>query len=211
MAISDRKERQKAQLRELILDAARDIVVREGFAALSMRKIADAIEYSPATLYLHFENRDAIARAICAAGYADFARELVPAMENEPDPIQRLQIMARSYVAFGLAHPETYRLIFMVSPEYASALSEGNDEERAGEKAFFELVGAFTQLRGTNRLNTELTDLQLAEMLWASLHGIVSLKLTCPLFVSQSAQDLAQQTLQTQLYGLLDAPARPEN
>ncbi|MBB5189506.1 AcrR family transcriptional regulator [Silvimonas terrae] len=193
-------------MRELILEAAREIVVREGFAALSMRKIAEAIEYSPATLYLHFENRDAIARAICAAGYADFARELVPAMESEPDPVTRLEIMAQSYVAFGLTHPETYRLIFMVSPEYASALSEGNDEERAGEKAFFELVGAFTQLRATGRLHGDQTDLQLAEMLWASLHGIVSLKLTCPLFISQSAEEMAQQLLHTQLYGLLQTP-----
>ena len=58
MGIVERKERQKAELREQILDAARAIVLAEGFDALSMRKIADAIEYSPATIYLHFASRD---------------------------------------------------------------------------------------------------------------------------------------------------------
>ena len=62
MGSAERKQRQKAQLREQILEAAREIVVKEGFRALSMRKLADAVEYAPATLYLHFQSRDEIAR-----------------------------------------------------------------------------------------------------------------------------------------------------
>src|ERR1700761_4300374 len=101
MGIAERKNREKQALRERILDASRRIVMREGFAALSMRKIADAIEYSPATLYLHFENRDEIARALCMEGYAQLLDTLKPHL-SVADPAERLKAIWRAYVAFGV-------------------------------------------------------------------------------------------------------------
>ncbi|RKR45911.1 TetR family transcriptional regulator [Paraburkholderia sp. BL17N1] len=124
MGIAERKNRQKQALRERILDAARRIVMREGFAALSMRKIADAIEYSPATLYLHFASRDEIAQALCAEGYAQLLQTFVP-LAGIADPAERLKALGRAYVAFGVAHPETYRLIFMEDPSYTGAALGG--------------------------------------------------------------------------------------
>ena len=124
MGIVERKSRQKQALRERILDAARRIVMREGFAALSMRKIADAIEYSPATLYLHFASRDEIAQALCAEGYAQLLATFVP-LAQIADPAERLKALGRAYVAFGVAHPETYRLIFMEDPSYTGAALGG--------------------------------------------------------------------------------------
>ncbi len=124
MGIVERKSRQKQALRERILDAARRIVVREGFAALSMRKIADAIEYSPATLYLHFASRDEIAQALCAEGYAQLLETFVP-LAQIADPAERLKALGHAYVAFGVAHPETYRLIFMEDPSYTGAALGG--------------------------------------------------------------------------------------
>jgi len=124
MGIAERKNRQKQALRERILDAARRIVMREGFAALSMRKIADAIEYSPATLYLHFASRDEIAQALCAEGYAQLLETFVP-LAGIADPAERLKALGRAYVAFGVAHPETYRLIFMEDPSYTGAALGG--------------------------------------------------------------------------------------
>jgi AcrR family transcriptional regulator len=124
MGIAERKNRQRQALRERILDAARRIVMREGFAALSMRKIAEAIEYSPATLYLHFASRDEIAQALCAEGYAQLLETFVP-LAGIADPGERLKALGRAYVAFGVAHPETYRLIFMEDPSYTGAALGG--------------------------------------------------------------------------------------
>src|ERR1700684_1932545 len=124
MGIVERKNRQKQALRERILDAARRIVMREGFASLSMRKIADAIEYSPATLSLHFASRDEIAQALCAEGYAQLLETFVP-LAQIADPAERLRALGRAYVAFGVAHPQTYRLIFMEDPSYTGAALGG--------------------------------------------------------------------------------------
>ena len=65
MGIKERREREKAEIREKILDAARDLFVSEGYEAVSMRKIADRIEYSPTAIYLHFKDKEAVMRELC--------------------------------------------------------------------------------------------------------------------------------------------------
>ncbi|RZF30415.1 TetR/AcrR family transcriptional regulator [Paraburkholderia sp. UYCP14C] len=229
MGIAERKNRQKQALRERILDAARRIVVREGFAALSMRKIADAIEYSPATLYLHFASRDDIARALCAEGYAQLLATFVPLVQIA-DPAERLKALGRAYVAFGVEHPETYRLIFMEDPSYTGAAlggaagagkdggnpgdaggnaghrgstasrggaaDETNDDP--GDAALHIMIDALDELRAAGRVSASVASMEpavWAEALWASLHGIVALNLTCPVFPSAPLETLVGVTL----------------
>ncbi|CAG4891516.1 TetR/AcrR family transcriptional regulator [Paraburkholderia saeva] len=183
MGIAERKSRQKVALRERILDASRRIVMREGFAALSMRKIADAIEYSPATLYLHFASRDEIARALCAEGYAQLLASFEPLVQIA-DPVERLRALGHAYVAFGIAHPQTYRLIFMEDPSYTdAALAEAADaSDEAGDTSFRLMVDSIDELRAAGRLPASAQGEVWAEALWATMHGVVALKLTCPVF-----------------------------
>lgn len=184
MGIAERKTRQKLELRERILDAARRIVMREGFGALSMRKIAEAIEYSPATLYLHFESRDAIAHALCAEGYAQLLATFEPLIPIA-DPAERLRAIGRAYVAFGVAHPQTYRLIFMEDPSYTGAAlvgDVGGSDEDAGDAAFRLMVESIDALKAQGRLAGSPDSQVCAEALWATMHGIVALHLTCPVF-----------------------------
>ncbi|WP_429324323.1 TetR/AcrR family transcriptional regulator [Paraburkholderia sp. GAS348] len=242
MGIVERKSRQKQALRERILDAARRIVMREGFASLSMRKIADAIEYSPATLYLHFASRDEIAQALCAEGYAQLLETFVP-LAQIADPAERLRALGRAYVAFGVAHPETYRLIFMEDPSYTGAalggvaaasraavsgaavmdadadadagadagagavgeaseitaaktpaagppvsekasLAPAKPDEDSGEAALHIMLCALEELKAAGRLSASMDVTVWAEAFWATLHGIVALNLTCPVFPS---------------------------
>lgn len=199
MGISERKERQRAELREQILRVARDMVVKEGFSALSMRKLAEAVEYAPATLYLHFENREAIARELCVRGF----RELLGALEPGSvvaEPLERLSVMGAAYVRFGLEHPETYRLIFMEDPKLSTELFQG-DLDGAGPRAFGLLARVFEDLKSAGRLAAEADPGRLAEALWAGLHGIVSLKLTCAAFQT-SAEELRETLTETLVHGL---------
>jgi AcrR family transcriptional regulator len=183
MGIAERKNRQKQALRERILDAARRIVMREGFAALSMRKIADAIEYSPATLYLHFESRDEIARALCSEGYAQLLASF-ELLVGIADPEARLRALGHAYVAFGIAHPETYRLIFMEDPSYthATLLEAADASDEAGDASFRLVIDSIDELKAAARLPASAEGAVWAEGLWATMHGIVALNLTCPVF-----------------------------
>ena len=195
MGITERKERQRAELRERILRVAREMVIKEGFGALSMRKLADAVEYAPATLYLHFENRDAIARALCVRGFQDLLAVLEPAAAIE-DPAERLSRLAQAYLAFGLKHPETYRLIFMEDPKLSADLFQ-DKQGGAGPRAFALLVRAFNDLKSAGRALEAAPSEQLAEVFWAGLHGILSLKLTCSGFQGAPAEALARTLVAT--------------
>jgi AcrR family transcriptional regulator len=209
MGIAERKERQKAEMREQILQAAREIVLREGFDALTMRKIADTIEYSPATIYLHFASRDEIARHLVESGFAELIAYFGP-VAAIADPSERLSAIGRAYVTFGIEHPQTYRLIFMEN--YTSAVMGGEkleDPDEPGTRAFGFVEQTVRELveRGTI---APIDPALGAEMLWAAVHGIVSLKLVCPDFPTHSAQALADTMLATLDAGLrATKPARP--
>jgi len=179
MGTTERRERQKAELREHILSAASRIIADEGFDALTMRKIADAIEYSPATLYLHFASRDEIALELVRAGFAELVRGMAPAAALA-DPLERVRAIGRAYLAFAEAHPHTYRLIFMEEERYAAPLFErlAASDDDTGDRAFGILLASVTELveRGIYR---PLDPQAAAAMLWAALHGIAALKLSC--------------------------------
>lgn len=155
------KRGQRDALRERILEVSRGIVRSEGIASLSMRRLADAVDYSPAALYLHFRSRGEIARALREEGHAQLRAAFVPHAEIA-DPAARLKAMGRAYVGFGLAEPEMYRLMFMESGD-AAGLTD------AAMLASF--ADAFAAL---NRHAPAAC----AQALWANLHGIVALELS---------------------------------
>jgi AcrR family transcriptional regulator len=206
MGTAARRERERSELRAKILDAARDIVLREGFGALTIRKLAEAIEYAPGTIYLYFENRDAIARELSSEGFRSLLEAFAPA-GAVADPLARLEAVGRAYVRFGMENPETYRLIFMEDPQLTNAVfKEAADDP--GQRAYRALTDPLEELRAAGRLRPDADIHALADTLWAVVHGIVSLKLTCPGFPVTPVEPLVDTALRTILDGLvhLDAP-----
>ena len=199
MGIVERKARQKADLRARILEASRAIVLADGFAGLTMRKIAQAIEYSPGTIYLHFAGRDEIARDLCIAGFRDLVAALTP-VAGLPEPRARLEALAAAYVRFGLEQPETYRLIFMEDPTIVKAIYERPDAggpDDPGVQAYGLLTGGFHELQAAGRLKPDADAMVLTDVLWTTLHGVVSLKLTCPGFPATPTETLVPVLLKT--------------
>jgi AcrR family transcriptional regulator len=198
---AQRRERERTELRERILQAARAIVRREGFAALTIRKIADAIEYAPGTLYLYFENRDAIARELSSEGFRKLLEDFGPA-EKIADPRARLEAIGRAYVRFGMKHPEIYRLVFMEDPQLTTAVFKAAGDD-PGQQAYRALIEPFEQLREAGRLRPGSDAQALADTLWSVVHGIVSLKLTCPGFPLTPVETLLDTALRSFFDGLL--------
>jgi len=179
MGIAERKERQKAELREQILAAAREIVLEQGFEALSMRKIAEAIEYSPATIYLHFASRDDIALELVREGFAEMLGAIGPATLLS-DPVERLRDIGRRYVRFGLEHPLTYRLIFMEDPKFSNSVI-GQQLDAPGEPGSiaFEVLERTVEELVAKGIFRPIDPEVASQLLWAGVHGIVSLRLAC--------------------------------
>jgi AcrR family transcriptional regulator len=189
MGITERRERQKAELRDQILAAAARIIADHGFGALTMRKIADAIEYSPATIYLHFAGRDEIVLALVRDGFAALVRCLAPAAA-EPDPLQRLHAIGRAYLEFAASDPQTYRLIFMEDARFTAPAMQAlgaSDDDVAGT-AFGVLLATVTELLAGGGYRP-LDPHDVASLIWSSLHGVAALKIACSTYPFEHGTD----------------------
>ncbi len=166
-----RRARYGEEMRQDILQAAREIIAEEGAGALSIRGIARRIGYSAPALYEYFAGKEAIAEALFVAGF----RQLAAMMEQitEPDPIARLHDLGIAYRAFAIAHPQEYSLMFSRPiPEFRPS----SDNLDIATTAFAPLQHAFEQgiAAGSIRLMEARAG---ATMSWAFLHGLVSLEL----------------------------------
>ena len=171
MGITERREREREEVRRKILDAARDLFASEGYDRVTMRGIADTIEYSPTTIYNHFEDKDDLVHSLCSE---DFAKLLGALHQARPasEPVDRVRELGRAYAAFGLGYPNHYRFMFM-TPGKVEHPNAGDP----GFQAFALVHGAVAEAVESGAF-WKGDPLTMARVLWAGLHGAVSLLIT---------------------------------
>jgi len=172
----ERREREREEIRTRILDAARELFASEGVDAVTMRRIADRIEYSPTAIYFHFKDKEALLAELCDCDFRAFAHGFT-LIAQIPDPIERLKAAGAAYVQFGLTNPSHYRLMFMTprtTDAAVSTISKGNPEE----DAYAFLKGIVAELLAKGYFRDDLTDVDLvAQVIWSAMHGLVSLEI----------------------------------
>jgi AcrR family transcriptional regulator len=113
MGTSERRDRDRQEMRRLIVDTATQILLDEGIDQVSIRRIADRIEYSPGTIYLYFEDKDDILYESHLEAFQSFyAAEMTVA--DVPDPLDRLKALGKVYVDFALANRRQYEMMFLI-------------------------------------------------------------------------------------------------
>jgi AcrR family transcriptional regulator len=178
MGVKERRERERGETRDKILDAARELFLSEGYEGVSMRKVAEKIEYSPTAIYVHFADKRQLFRALC---HEDFARlsQSFQGFSQLKDPVQRLAQIGRMYIEFGLRFPHHYQLMFMTQHP------EGEPDDRDREVMGNPELDAYAFLRQTvqeaihaGRFRQELKDAELvSQTLWAAVHGVIALEI----------------------------------
>ncbi len=198
-----RSDALKTERREDMLAAARRIVLENGYAALSLRKLAAAIGCAPGTIYLYFKDRDELVREICCDGFRDLYEKMKPAAAAA-DPEKRLAALLRAYADFAAQNPDTYRLSFMEDPQFTAEMFRAQplDEIGAGWQSFALFVKALQDLKQAGKLSPETDENLLAEVLWTGVHGAVSLKLIYPAFPMNSLETLIDKMIETLINGL---------
>lgn len=197
-----RREREKEHLRQEILDAARELFANEGYENVTMRRIAEKIEYSPTTIYLYFDDKTELFFAICEETFARLAKQLEMLGEERNDPVECLYIGCRSYVDFGLKHPNHYKLTFINHPQLAGKKEHYLREDSEGMRAFSHMQQRVQDCINQQKLRE--TDAQaVAQMLWAVIHGVTSLLITKPDFPWVDRDKLVDLTIHTAIDGLL--------
>jgi AcrR family transcriptional regulator len=179
MGVTERRERAKADLRARILEAARVLFAAHGYDAVTMRRIAEAIEYSPTAIYGHFADKVTLFRELCLLDFAALATAFQK-IARERDPLERLRKIGLAYVDFAIAYPNHYRMMFMTPhpPEMKGddlcSLGKGNPEKDAYELLRATVVEAIEE----GQLRPDLKDAHLvAQAAWAGVHGIISLQI----------------------------------
>src|SRR5688572_92572 len=104
MGPKERRQRERDDTRGRIMDAARELFVSEGYEGVSMRRIAEMVEYSPTAIYFHFKDKDALVRELCDCDFLALAEQFTGAAQIE-NPIERLKATGLAYAAFGIEHP----------------------------------------------------------------------------------------------------------
>jgi len=162
-AISERRERERAQRHQLIITAARELAETEGWEAVTTRRLAERVEYSQPVLYSHFNGKDAIVSAVAMDGFSELAAHLRRARQAAPEPGQALRAVCRAYLEFATERPALYQAMFILPTNLKFASAETPPPLRA---AFGEFVSCF---RPDKR--REL----FAEVIWSALHGMAVL------------------------------------
>jgi AcrR family transcriptional regulator len=178
MGIIERRARQKQEVREKILDAARELFASEGYEAVTMRQIADKIEYTPTTIYGHFKDKAEMLAELCRVDFTRLAQVFVK-LAQVRDPIDRIRKLGHGYIEFAVQNPNHYRLMFMTphpppTPEEKEAKHHGDP----GQDAYAFLRATVAEALAAGRVRPELDDADLiAQVLWAGVHGVASLQI----------------------------------
>jgi AcrR family transcriptional regulator len=164
LGIAERKGRERAEREHRIVAAARVIAEREGWDAVTIRRLAEEIEYSQPVLYSHFENRDAIVTAVAVEGFRDITAALRKAASGSTGR-NALKNVAMAYLAFALSRPALYEAMFVLPTNLRFAEAGTRPELQAGFEALAAVVTPFC-------VDAALV----TETFWAAHHGLAELE-----------------------------------
>jgi AcrR family transcriptional regulator len=174
MGVKERKLRQKQFLRQEILDAASELFVKNGYENVSMRRIADRIEYSPTTIYLYFKDKSELLEQVCQETFARLSQILARIQEQPADPVERLRRGLVAYIKFGLENPHHYRATFMMPVPEGVDHHHKDSEMDSGMQAFDFLRRTVRDCIAAKKLR-DLDPEVVSQTLWAGIHGLTSL------------------------------------
>jgi AcrR family transcriptional regulator len=176
MGIKERRERDKAKLRTAILTTAREMAASEGWANVSIRKIADQVEYSAPIIYEHFDDKEALLLALVIDGFKALHAVLHQARLAAPDPEAALIEMALAYLRFARESPELYQVMHGLDGVRFHS-SEKLNKPREIEEVVIETCNAIQQWADFRHVQLASV-LDNFEIYWATGHGFASLEMS---------------------------------
>jgi len=203
MGAIERKVREKQQLKQRILGAARELFVRQGYESVSMRKIADKIEYSPATIYTYFKDKDEILDCLCEETFLKLHLERSAAVnETDGDVLEALKKGMETYIRFGLDHPEDYIVTFILkAAPYEKPGSRETRKAKTGQRCFSNMRNLVRRCMEEGKIKH--ADLEeTSQALWAGIHGLTALLITQPGFPFVEREKLIGRLIEILVGGL---------
>ncbi|MFZ9300038.1 MAG: TetR/AcrR family transcriptional regulator [Chitinophagaceae bacterium] len=193
MVNRQRKQRDKSEMRQSILDVARVLFLEKGYDLTSMRNIAEQVRCSPGTLYLYFKDKDEIFYALHQEGFSKFLGMMNPLRFVE-NPFERLKALGRVYMEFALTNKDLYDLMFILQ---APMNNEQNEAWEEGQKALFFLKSVLHDCKAMGMFSN--MDIEhLSFFIWSSMHGMCALfcRNRCQAYKDHDPVELLEQGYQ---------------
>jgi AcrR family transcriptional regulator len=175
MSIADRKQREKDDMRNLILGAARQIFLEKGYELTSIRAIAERIEYSPGTIYLYFKDKDEIFHLLHEEGFRIMLNKM-GVLAHVADPFERLLAIGRVYIEFAQQNSDLYHLMFIMNTPLEH--EKEHDKWQMGQQTLHYLQSVLLECQAQGRFKGQNAE-YLSFFIWSAVHGM------CALMVSQ--------------------------
>lgn len=173
MSIQDRKKREKIEMRNLIIGAVNHIIDEEGIDNLSIRKIANIIEYSPAIIYHYFKDKNEIVNCIMKTGYEKILSVLATAQDSDINPEEKLEKTLREYIKAALEMQEEYKTIMLSSSkevlDHTAVLLKGTVNKRQALNILYQCIKNILNNQDIKDTEVELT----AQIVWTSTFGLI--------------------------------------
>lgn len=173
MGIAERKEKQKQDIKKMILDASMKLFIEEGFENVTMRKIADLIEYSPTTVYLYFKDKNEIFFHLHELGFQKML-EMNSNLPGIKNPLMRLYKMGENYINFGMQNQEFYDVMFIQRAPMEALERMENCDWSLGDTAIGALQVLLQECMEKGLIQKAPVE-AVAMAIWGMVHGLVSL------------------------------------
>ncbi|NHA02809.1 TetR/AcrR family transcriptional regulator [Mucilaginibacter sp. HC2] len=196
--MAERKKNGNLQMKELICAAAVQVFSRNGYSKTSIRNIADAIKYSPGTLYLHYKDKDELLYAVRHHGFIKLMKKIKLGAKSL-NPLKRLKQICKLYVLFGLESPDLYDLMFIIRAPMNVDSSRHKPNDEGLTDYFRKCLNDCIQQQLLYIDNVDQGYLQI----WSMAHGVVALNLRCRLKVF-SQDEITHQILLTTIDNYID-------
>jgi AcrR family transcriptional regulator len=199
MGSKERQERDRLRVRQAILDAARDLFVTDGYRNVSMRKIAERIEYSPAAIYSYFPSKDDIFFALAEEGFRILADLGMASADAASDPLERLRHGLRAFYQFSKVHPEYFELMFVDRsvPGISQDFQRFDFFQHVTARAEADIRACIERGQFTAALNPAAA----LHVLWVGMMGAATIGLAGRLAPGEDPDALAHDILETLLAG----------
>ena len=199
MGILERKERDREEMKQLIIDAAIHMFLEEGYEKTSIRSIAEKIEYSPATIYLYYKDKDELLHNVQREAFEKLDKAFRQ-KATAKDPIERLEQIMMTYIHFGKKNPELYDLMFIVQ----APMNVVKEKElwRNGHESFGFLFQCISKCIEKKQIRYD--DPMIASLsVWAMVHGLFSLDLRCRFKVIETDQKVIEAAIEKSIHEYL--------
>ena len=187
MSIKERKQREKESRQQLILDAAQQLFVEQGFEKVSMRNIAEATNYSATAVYHYFTDKNELLYALQNRAFERLAQQAEP-VGQIASPVERLRALGHIYLQFATEHQELFELMFLMANPMEALRAQGDSPPWTRGRAAFDRMVQVIQY-GIDEGVFHYADAELVALVaWAQLHGLAALALRKRLLIFPEAR-----------------------